>query len=299
MENLNLIIDILLFALGCAGAASLGFLHHALQLRVTGALLWVSIIFLLNLIHILIGYYLQSLGLYESIPGLLRAAPALLIAAALYWAVYRSMASLPSVSRLRAGVPTLIVFALQLFRLFLSLLGFERLTSALYVPFIVLISGYIFYVGLVFVRGIDETWNPALQQLVRRLGRFSIVFAPVSALVYTVFYLTGIRESIVISLDFVYLAFWSLIAMSVMGQYLSRLRVYPDKEGLNEDLLSRFGISPREREVLELVREGYTNKEIGEKLFISMTTARTHVSHLLEKTGTSSRVELVTKMSGG
>ncbi len=297
MESLNLIVNVLLFALGCAGAASLAFLHRALQLPVTRALLWVCIVFLINLLHILFGYYLQSLGLYEQIPGRLRVVPALLIAAALYWTVYRSMASLPAVSRLRAGLPTCIVFTLQLFRLFLSQLGSEGLTSALYIPFIVLVSAYIFYVGMVFIRGIETTWNPALKQLLNRLGQFSIFFAPISAVLYSVFYLTGIRDSIIISLDFVYLAFWSIISLSVMGQYLTRQRVYPDKQSLNEDMLRGFGISPREREVLDLVRKGYTNKEIGEKLFISMTTARTHVSHLLEKTGTSSRAELAAKMT--
>jgi DNA-binding CsgD family transcriptional regulator len=42
-------------------------------------------------------------------------------------------------------------------------------------------------------------------------------------------------------------------------------------------------LSPREREVLELVKKGLTNREIGSALFISEATAKAHVHHLMEK----------------
>ena len=52
-----------------------------------------------------------------------------------------------------------------------------------------------------------------------------------------------------------------------------------------------FGLSPREREVLSLVGEGRTNREIADRLFISEKTASVHVTHILDKLGVSSRVE--------
>jgi DNA-binding NarL/FixJ family response regulator len=42
-------------------------------------------------------------------------------------------------------------------------------------------------------------------------------------------------------------------------------------------------LSTREREVLTLVAEGKTNREIAERIVISEATARNHVSHILEK----------------
>ncbi len=51
------------------------------------------------------------------------------------------------------------------------------------------------------------------------------------------------------------------------------------------------GLTDREVEVLRLVARGYTNKEIGERLFISRHTAATHVQHILEKTGMANRAE--------
>jgi DNA-binding CsgD family transcriptional regulator len=52
-----------------------------------------------------------------------------------------------------------------------------------------------------------------------------------------------------------------------------------------------FRLSRRELEVLALVAEGLTNREIGEALFITPKTASVHVTHILDKLGVSSRVE--------
>ncbi len=50
-------------------------------------------------------------------------------------------------------------------------------------------------------------------------------------------------------------------------------------------------LTPREREVLTLIAEGATNKEIAAKLVVSENTARNHVSHILSKLGFSRRSE--------
>ncbi|HKE81415.1 MAG TPA: response regulator transcription factor, partial [Solirubrobacteraceae bacterium] len=50
-------------------------------------------------------------------------------------------------------------------------------------------------------------------------------------------------------------------------------------------------LSPREREVLDLMAEGLRNREIGERLFVSETTVKTHVRHVLEKLRFRNRTE--------
>ena len=52
-------------------------------------------------------------------------------------------------------------------------------------------------------------------------------------------------------------------------------------------------LTPREREVLALMVEGLNNPQIGERLFISVTTARSHVSSIFSKLGVSNRAEAV------
>jgi DNA-binding CsgD family transcriptional regulator/tetratricopeptide (TPR) repeat protein len=52
-----------------------------------------------------------------------------------------------------------------------------------------------------------------------------------------------------------------------------------------------FGLTAREREVLVLLAEGYTNRRIAETLFISESTAGVHVSNILGKLGVGTRTE--------
>ncbi len=52
-----------------------------------------------------------------------------------------------------------------------------------------------------------------------------------------------------------------------------------------------FGLSRREHEVLSLISEGRTNREIGERLFISQKTVGVHVGNILAKLGVAGRVE--------
>ncbi|MER5781530.1 response regulator transcription factor [Streptomyces mobaraensis] len=53
------------------------------------------------------------------------------------------------------------------------------------------------------------------------------------------------------------------------------------------------GITEREREVLTLVGRGRSNSEIAQDLFITVATAKSHVSRLLTKLGARDRVQLV------
>lgn len=52
-------------------------------------------------------------------------------------------------------------------------------------------------------------------------------------------------------------------------------------------------ISEREREILKLIAEGKTNREIAEMLFLSVKTVQTHRGNLMRKLGLHDRVELV------
>ncbi len=55
-----------------------------------------------------------------------------------------------------------------------------------------------------------------------------------------------------------------------------------------------FGLSRREREVLALITQGRTNRQIGQHLFISQKTVGVHVGKILSKLGVSGRVEAAT-----
>lgn len=62
---------------------------------------------------------------------------------------------------------------------------------------------------------------------------------------------------------------------------------------LNETKLREVGLTPREHEILGLIAQGLSNREIGEKLFVSENTVKTHSSRLFEKMQVNRRVQAV------
>jgi NarL family two-component system response regulator LiaR len=62
---------------------------------------------------------------------------------------------------------------------------------------------------------------------------------------------------------------------------------------LDAGKLKELGITPREHEILGLIAAGLSNREIGERLFVSENTVKTHSSRLFEKLGVNRRVQAV------
>ncbi len=81
--------------------------------------------------------------------------------------------------------------------------------------------------------------------------------------------------------------------------------MYINKKGLAEKesgpievdwkKLENLGISKREYEVLQQVVKGLSNKEIGERLHLSESTIKTHVSNLLVKLDVKRRTQAIQK----
>jgi DNA-binding NarL/FixJ family response regulator len=75
------------------------------------------------------------------------------------------------------------------------------------------------------------------------------------------------------------------ITRRVIAEFTRIPRPAP-RQGLDE-------LSEREREVFRLIARGLSNAEIGQELFISETTVKTHVTHILSKLGLRDRVQAV------
>tara|TARA_R100000951_G_C2557772_1_gene154549 strand:- start:230 stop:634 length:405 start_codon:yes stop_codon:yes gene_type:complete len=85
--------------------------------------------------------------------------------------------------------------------------------------------------------------------------------------------------------------FISGILFLILGIIISRY-FYIKKEGQKREL-AKSSLSNQELKVLGLIAEGYSNKEIGEQLFIAETTVKSHVSNILTKLNAKRRTEAV------
>ncbi|HEY2772175.1 MAG TPA: AAA family ATPase [Solirubrobacteraceae bacterium] len=72
---------------------------------------------------------------------------------------------------------------------------------------------------------------------------------------------------------------------------LTGKRASPDGAVAEEAVEDPFGLTPRERQVLALIAEGATNRQIGAALFMAEKTASVHVSRILGKLGVRSRTQ--------
>ena len=89
----------------------------------------------------------------------------------------------------------------------------------------------------------------------------------------------------------------SLVDMNVAGSLLTVLRVNGGivvrPTGMEAALPNAERITDREREVLSLVAEGYSNKMIGDRLRISERTVKNHLTSIMTKLRASDRTHAV------
>lgn len=88
----------------------------------------------------------------------------------------------------------------------------------------------------------------------------------------------------------------SIVALSSGTSSLTHPLASPNSNGSSSQLLT-----PREERVLQLIRLGYSNKQIAAELFISHFTVGKHVQNILRKLGVSNRTQAVsyTSFEGG
>jgi len=95
---------------------------------------------------------------------------------------------------------------------------------------------------------------------------------------------------------------WIIVAIAivffVLGIYLNKRSLHkkaPPKGEINQAQIKKLGLSKREHEVLIQISSGLSNKEIADKLFISESTIKTHVSNILLKLDAKRRTQAIQK----
>jgi DNA-binding CsgD family transcriptional regulator len=77
------------------------------------------------------------------------------------------------------------------------------------------------------------------------------------------------------------------------GTLLPSFTAEPEKNIPFDEFCIRFEVSPRESDVIREICNGLSNKEISDKLFISLQTVKDHTHHIYIKTNVKSRVQLI------
>ncbi|MFF0789123.1 response regulator [Streptomyces spiralis] len=80
----------------------------------------------------------------------------------------------------------------------------------------------------------------------------------------------------------------SLLDPSATTKLMARLRGGQQREEEPEVLP---GLTDREREILDLIGEGLTNRQIGQRLYLAEKTVKNHISRLLAKLGVERRIQ--------
>lgn len=101
------------------------------------------------------------------------------------------------------------------------------------------------------------------------------------------------------ALIFEWLAVLALLAFVLISIWVSGKYFFTSKNEnrtlrkSNVEVATEFGISKRELEVLHLVAEGFSNKQISEKLFVSESTIKKHISNIFSKLNAKRRTEAI------
>ena len=107
---------------------------------------------------------------------------------------------------------------------------------------------------------------------------------------------------VLLALVFIFLFFAGNTFLPVWFSYGSSFKaVHPDiKTGLPfEEFCKRYDISPRESDIIREICNGLTNKEISDKLFISLQTVKDHTHRIYIKTNVKNRVQLINLVKEG
>jgi len=88
-----------------------------------------------------------------------------------------------------------------------------------------------------------------------------------------------------------------VLAIVAVCRTISSLRKIAKPPNLDE-IFNKYKISHREQEILHLVIQGKSNREMENKLFISIPTVKRHLANIYEKIGVSSRLQLINFLQG-
>jgi len=137
----------------------------------------------------------------------------------------------------------------------------------------------------------------AVGPLLRAIGAMLLLYAALSVVLSAILVPAGSPVDPTAILNFLLFVSWNGVLIVSFLRYLTSPVDILENGEVPQEMLERYGISPREADVIRYVSRGLSNKEIADKLSVSFTTIRTHLYNIFKKTGAASRVELLRILS--
>jgi DNA-binding CsgD family transcriptional regulator len=305
VEHLRLFFYIVLLATGFGGVTVTAILWHRLRERLILLVLAIISFFSTGLLVFIVVYYLREiLGVSidaAGFVGYLNAAIVVLMYGGIFVATRWVAPQRRTVAHALAAIP--VVAAYVVFGLIApsvpSLRGWAQSHGGLVSVGSVLAAAlYLGYSGFWLHRGSSSLRPASLAFFVRWLGRLLFGYAVLSAAATVVAAVVGVAFDPTDLLNYLLFVFWNVVAIAAFVQYLTHPVDLFEGGEVPQTARRRYNISNREAEVIVLISRGLSNKEIADELGVSFTTVRTHVYNVFQKTGASSRVELLRILSG-
>ncbi|MDQ1296367.1 MAG: Response regulator transcription factor [Bacteroidota bacterium] len=135
--------------------------------------------------------------------------------------------------------------------------------------------------------------RPLIHDYDRRIIAPALFLIMIIQCIPLIFYLSQVWLGIIIILAF----FSGNTFLPVYLSYGTLLTAFTSDTGKNisfDEFCRKFEVSPRETDIVREICNGLSNKEISDKLFISLQTVKDHTHRIYIKTNVKSRVQLIT-----
>lgn len=173
---------------------------------------------------------------------------------------------------------------------FLVRSGNERPASLIKYYFIIL--SFVYSVISFFLILFPDKRSSVVHEHDRKIIAPSLLFIMIAQTLPLLFYSSQIFPALI----FIFTFFAGNTFLPVYLNYGTLLSAFSDENRQNlsfGDFCKRFEVSPRETDIVQEICNGLSNKEISEKLFISLQTVKDHTHRIYIKTNVRSRVQLI------
>ena len=166
-------------------------------------------------------------------------------------------------------------------------------TDVYEIVILVFVNASIIYSMSVIIRSKISLLIVHREKVEKRIAKVLMIVLPLYAGIaflnhqFQLFSVSLLRGSIFLSIIAI------ALAISKLLDDIRRLSMFVPENNLRQDKMDYYNITKREQEVLNLLIKGSRYREIGEKLFISVPTVKTHVANIYEKMSVNNKVELI------